>query len=206
MTVFPGMLLLAYLAGSINFAILLMRWAGKGDPRTAFSGNAGVTNVFRSTGWHWAALILLLDVGRAILLAWISLRFLPLPLVPWVGFGLVLGNGFPCFHGFRGGKGVAAYLGFSILLAPWAAFLSALLWVAVFRRVRIPFVASFVMIPILAAGVLMRCNGSAESLWATLATVALILIRHRKNISALIKTSPVNRILHFLSILWQIQS
>jgi len=186
MTAFPGMLLLAYLAGSINFAILFMKWAGKGDPRSAFSGNAGVTNVFRSVGWNWAAIVLFLDVGRAVLLAWIALYLLPLPLVPWVGFALVLGNCFPCFHEFRGGKGVAAYLGFSILPAPWAAFLSALLWVAVFRGVRIPFVASFVMISVLAAGMLIRCNGSAWSLAATLATVALILFRHRENISALL--------------------
>jgi acyl phosphate:glycerol-3-phosphate acyltransferase len=185
MRVFPGMLLLAYLAGSINFAILCMKWAGKGDPRSAFSGNAGVTNVFRSAGRRWAATVLLLDVGRAVLLAWAGLCLVPLPHVPWVGFALVLGNCFPCFHGFRGGKGVAAYLGFSILPAPGAAFLSALLWVTVFRVVRIPFVASFVMIAILAAGILIRCNWAAWSLAATLATVTPILFRHRENISVL---------------------
>ncbi len=189
MTAFPGSLLLAYLIGSINFAILLMKWAGKEDPRKAFSGNAGVINVFRSTGWRWAGLILLLDVGRAMLVAWIALSLLPLPMVSWSGFALVLGNCFPCFHGFRGGKGVAAYLGFTLLLSPWAALIAALLWVAVFRCVRTPFVASFGMVSVLAAGVLVRCDWSAWSLAATLATIALIVLRHRANISASIAKS-----------------
>jgi len=189
MTAFLGMALLAYLAGSINFAILFLKWAGKGDPRKVFSGNAGVTNVYRLQGWRWAGMILLLDLGRAILLAWIGLCFLPLPLMPWIGFALVLGNCFPCFFGFRGGKGVAAYLGFTILLAPWAALFSALLWVAVFRLVQIPFVASFAMISILAVGMLIRCGSMASALSAALATVALILFRHRKNITSLIPGS-----------------
>ena len=58
-------MLCAYLAGSINFAILLFRLIGKDDPRMHFSGNAGVTNVYRQAGWPLAALVLILDMGRA---------------------------------------------------------------------------------------------------------------------------------------------
>jgi glycerol-3-phosphate acyltransferase PlsY len=177
----------AYLAGSINFAIIFLKLAGKGDPRKAFSGNAGVTNVYRSAGRSWAAVILLLDVGRAVLLAEISLRFLPLPLVPWIGFALVLGNCFPCFHEFRGGKGVAAYLGFSILLNSLFALFAALMWVIVFRMVRIPFIASFVMISVLAVGVMINCGWGSESVYATMATSVLILFCHRNNIFLLTK-------------------
>lgn len=177
----------AYLAGSINFAIIFLKLAGKGDPRKAFSGNAGVTNVYRSAGRSWAAVILLLDVGRAVLLAEISLRFLPLPLVPWIGFALVLGNCFPCFHEFRGGKGVAAYLGFSILLNSLFALFAALMWVIVFRMVRIPFIASFVMISVLAVGVMINCGWASESVYATMATSVLILFCHRNNIFLLTK-------------------
>jgi glycerol-3-phosphate acyltransferase PlsY len=72
--------------------------------------------------------------------------FLPPDQVPWLGLALVAGNRFPCFHCFRGGKGVAAYLGFAGFLAPWAAVLAAALWVVVFSVVRVPFVASFYMI------------------------------------------------------------
>ncbi|HOO41495.1 MAG TPA: glycerol-3-phosphate acyltransferase, partial [Syntrophales bacterium] len=54
----------AYLAGSVNFAIILFAVLGKGDPRSGFSGNAGATNVRRQAGLGWAALVLLLDLIR----------------------------------------------------------------------------------------------------------------------------------------------
>jgi len=189
MMTFWGMFLLAYVAGSINFAVLFLKLAGKRDPRESFSGNAGVTNVYRSAGQRWAALILLFDVGRGILLAWISLRFLGASQIPWIAFALILGNSYPCFHGFRGGKGVAAFLGFLFLLAPWIALFAALLWVVIFRFVRIPFVASFGMIFSLVLGMIIRCGWRTSALFATLAIVTLIVFNHRKNISALIKGS-----------------
>ena len=55
------MMLLAYFAGSINFAIILLRLLRMEDPRTQFSGNAGTTNVFRQAGKVWAAVVLMLD-------------------------------------------------------------------------------------------------------------------------------------------------
>ena len=146
-------LLFTYLAGSINFAIIALRLLGKEDPRTKFSGNAGTTNVYRQAGWGWAALVLLLDVGRAAALAALALALLPFAFVPWIGLALVAGNRFPCFHGFRGGKGVASYLGFVVPIAPWGAAAACLAWVAVHRIVRIPFIASFCMILVLGRAV-----------------------------------------------------
>jgi glycerol-3-phosphate acyltransferase PlsY len=58
--------LFAYLAGSVNFAIIFLKLAGKADPRLNFSGNAGTTNVYRQAGILWAAVVFLLDIGRAI--------------------------------------------------------------------------------------------------------------------------------------------
>ena len=99
-----GLLVLTYLIGSLNFAILVLRLSGKKDPRTQFSGNAGATNVYRQAGRGWAAIVLLLDTGRAVALALTALGILPPMLVPWIGFALVVGNRYPCFHGFRGGR------------------------------------------------------------------------------------------------------
>ncbi|MBM4313370.1 MAG: glycerol-3-phosphate acyltransferase [Deltaproteobacteria bacterium] len=180
------LLLLTYLIGSLNFAILLLRLLGKEDPRTQFSGNAGTTNVYRQAGRGWAAVVLLLDVGRAVALAALALGHLPIAFVPWIGFALVAGNRFPCFHGFRGGKGVAGYLGFILLISPWAAALSCLVWVVVHRIVRIPFIASFCMIAILGAGAVAAGDGGVGSISGTLATVALIVFNHRKNIVTLL--------------------
>ncbi|MBA4424060.1 MAG: hypothetical protein C0390_13350 [Syntrophus sp. (in: bacteria)] len=179
-----GLLLLTYLAGSINFAIIILRLLGKEDPRTQFSGNAGTTNVYRQAGRGWAAVVLLLDVGRAVALAALALGLLPFALVPWIGFALVAGNRFPCFHGFRGGKGVAGYLGFTLLISPWAAALSCLIWVIIHRIVRIPFIASFFMILTLGGAWIAASGGAAAPIAGTLATVLLIVFNHRKNVVA----------------------
>jgi acyl phosphate:glycerol-3-phosphate acyltransferase len=181
-----GLLLFTYLAGSINFAIITLRILGKEDPRTKFSGNAGTTNVYRQAGWAWAAVVLLFDVGRAASLAALALALLPFAFVPWIGLALVAGNRFPLFHGFRGGKGVASYLGFAIPIAPWGAAAACLAWVAVHRIVRIPFVASFGMILILGRGIAAAGNWEAIAIAGTAATVLLIAFNHKRNIAALL--------------------
>ena len=175
-------LLLAYFAGSINFAIILLSWLNKEDPRTKFSGNAGTTNVYRQAGRGWAAVVLLLDAGRAVGLAALALYFLPAALVPWVGTALVVGNRFPCFHRFQGGKGVASFLGFTILIAPWGALLSCLAWVVVYGIVRIPFIASFFMVLILGVVAALSGDSQAVSIAGSVVTVLLIFLNHRKNI------------------------
>lgn len=183
---FGGMLLFAYLAGSINFAIIALRLLGKEDPRTKFSGNAGTTNVYRQAGWGWAALVLVLDVGRAAALAALAMALLPFAFVPWIGLALVAGNRFPLFHGFRGGKGVASYLGFVVPIEPWGAAAACVAWVLVHRIVRIPFVASFCMILVLGGTVAAAGDGEALAISGTAATVALIVFNHKRNIVVLL--------------------
>jgi glycerol-3-phosphate acyltransferase PlsY len=180
------MLLLAYFTGSINFAIILLGLLGEEDPRTKFSGNAGTTNVYRQAGIGWAAVVLLLDIGRAVGLAALALYLLPAPLVPWVGTALVAGNRFPCFHRFQGGKGVASFLGFTIPIAPWGAVLSCLVWVAVYGIVRIPFVASFFMVLLLGGAAALTGGAQAIPIAGTVVTVLLIFLNHRKNIVTLL--------------------
>lgn len=179
------MLLAAYVAGSVNFAVILLRLLGRKDPRTTFSGNAGTTNVYRQAGAGWAALILILDAGRAAALAILALWTVPSLFVPWVGTALILGNSYPCFHGFRGGKGVASFLGFTLPLAPWGVLLSCLLWVVVYGIVRIPFVASFCMVLTL-AGATVWMGDLPSAVAGEAATVLLIFFNHRKNVAGLL--------------------
>jgi len=178
-------IIIAYLAGAVNFSILLFRIQGKADPRQGFSGNPGVVNIYRQAGLPMAALVWLLDMGRAVGVALLSMQLVSVDLAPWSGLALILGNRFPCFHGFRGGKGVANYLGFTTIITPLAAAISALAWLATFALVRIPFVGSFVMVSILGAGTLLACKFDPGSAAAVLATVALIVYGHRPNISEL---------------------
>ena len=182
MTSFLIILAGAYLAGSVNFAILLFAFLGKGDPRSRFSGNAGTVNVGRQAGAGWAALVLLLDLARAAAVAWAALSFLPGGQAPWAGLALVLGNSYPCFHGFRGGKGVAAYLGFTIPIAPLAALLSALVWGGVYGLTRLPFAASFGMVAVLAAGTVTASAWDPAASAATVLTALWIYGRHQRNV------------------------
>jgi len=175
-------IIFAYLAGSINFSILLFKILGKEDPRKEFSGNAGVVNVYRQAGLHMAALVWLLDMARAIGVALACLYLLSATLAPIGGLALILGNRFPCFHQFRGGKGVANYLGFTTIIAPVAAGISALTWLATFALFRIPFIGSFVMVFILGLGTLLACNFDPLSTAAVLATMALIYYGHKCNV------------------------
>ena len=175
--------LLAYVAGSINFAIVFFKLAGRIDPRLNFSGNAGTTNVYRQAGILWAVSVLLLDIGRAVAVAAAAVCWLPLAYVPWAGFFVTLGNSYPCLHGFHGGKGVATYLGFSAFVTPWSALFAAIIWLVVYGVYRIPFVASFFMVFVLSIGHDFSFNWSVVAVSGAAATFGLILFNHRKNIS-----------------------
>ncbi len=172
----------AYLAGSINFSIIIFRVTMRGDPRDSFSGNPGMTNVYRQSGLVMAAAVLILDMGRSLAVALLAATMLPYYWVPWIGLGLILGNRYPCFHGFRGGKGVANYLGFTLYTAPYAVLVSALAWLLCFACFRIPFVGSFAMILILAGASIMHCGYSAWCSAGTILTVIFIMYAHRQNV------------------------
>ncbi len=174
-----------YLAGSVNFSILVFRMAGRDDPRRHFSGNAGVTNVYRQAGILWAAMVLIMDVARAFIIGAIALSLLDMQLVPWAGLGLVVGNRFPCFHGFQGGKGVAGYLGFTASLSPFFSVLSCIVWLLTYGIFRIPFVASFFMILTLAAGTIIVYSTLPVAVSGVLTTALLIVFNHKDNVSSL---------------------
>lgn len=188
-TVSPAGLLLglavAYLAGSFNFSIVLFRLMGRSDPRTRFSGNAGVSNVYRQSGWPLAALVLLMEVGRAAAVALLARHFWPDPLVPWAGWALIMGNRLPCFHGFKGGKGVANYIGFCAVLMPLGTLLSLGAYLAVFGLLRQSFLGSFGLLAVLAAFGLARWWPDPIGLIGVLTTVGVIVWFHRGNMAAL---------------------
>lgn len=183
---------LAYLAGSVNFAILFFKIAGRADPRRNFSGNAGTTNVYRQAGMPGAVLVFALDIGRALAVAAVAGYYMNGEWLAWAGFFLVLGNSFPCFHGFRGGKGVANYLGFTMLIAPWAALLAALIWVLIYWVKRVPFIASFFMVATLSVGLAEPFLWAFPAISGALATFVLIVFNHRTNMARFWKDRQVS--------------
>jgi len=180
------LLITAYLAGSINFPILVFKLTKKGDPRDSFSGNPGMTNVYRQSGFVMAAVVLLLDMGRSLAVAILAAEMLSCNWVPWVGFGLIVGNRYPCFHGFRGGKGVANYLGYTLYLAPFSVLWSALAWLLCFACFRIPFIGSFVMVLILAGATMAKCGYPFWCSTGAILTALFIIYGHRQNIRELV--------------------
>ncbi len=175
-------LLCSYIIGSINFSMITFRLLGLDDPRKKFSGNPGTTNVYRIAGPFWAALVLVLDIGRAGLVSLLSLKLLPVQDVAFAGFFLVLGNRYPCFHGFKGGKGVASYMGFAIFILPVWGLLATFLWPLIYKLVRITFMPSFIVIALMGIGLSFNFQFNPISAAATAATVILIFAGHKKNI------------------------
>ena len=123
-------LLFGYLLGSIPFGLVLTRAAGLGDVRKIGSGNIGATNVLRTGNKGLAAATLLLDALKgtaAVLIA----RYWGAELGLLAGLGAFLGHLFPVWLGFKGGKGVATYLGVLFAIAWQAGFVFAAVWLAV---------------------------------------------------------------------------
>ena len=117
----PVVAVAAYLIGSPSGSLLLGRLRGV-DIRTIGSGNAGGTNALRTQGLGFAAGVVLIDLGKGLLAAWLASRY---GVHAWAGAVAVLaamaGHVWPVFHGFRGGKGAATYFGGLCWLWPLGA-------------------------------------------------------------------------------------
>src|SRR5262245_46975379 len=125
-----GAAALGYLLGSIPFGLVVTRLAGLGDIRAIGSGNIGTTNVLRTGRKDLAALTLVLDALKGTVAVLVARRFGLEPALA-AGLGAFLGHLFPVWLGFRGGKGVATYLGLLLAFSWPAALFFALVWIAV---------------------------------------------------------------------------
>ena len=172
-----------YLLGSIPFGILVTKLGGGTDPRTIGSGNIGATNVLRSGNKKLAALTLLGDALKgtvAVLLGW-YLGGEGTAIA--AGLGAFLGHLFPIWLGFKGGKGVATYLGVALGLQPVAAFVFVLSWAACAYATRYSSLAALVATVATPLALWWLGHGRLAALMAGLAT--LLWIMHRENISRL---------------------
>jgi glycerol-3-phosphate acyltransferase PlsY len=172
-------LLVGYLLGSIPFGLLLTRIAGKGDIRKVGSGNIGATNVLR-TGNRWlAAATLLLDALKATAAVLIARALWP-GTESFAAAGALIGHLYPVWLKFRGGKGVATYLGLLIPLLWPAAVIYAVVWLAALLIIRISSVAG--MLAAISAPVAAAALGEKTLFPMLLAFTLLVLWRHHENI------------------------
>jgi glycerol-3-phosphate acyltransferase PlsY len=120
-----------YLLGSIPFGLILTRSAGLGDIRSIGSGNIGATNVLRTGNKKLAAATLLLDALKAAVAALVAWYFFGKEAGLLAGFAAFMGHLFPVWLGFKGGKGVATYIGTLLGVAPWMVLVFGAIWLGV---------------------------------------------------------------------------
>jgi glycerol-3-phosphate acyltransferase PlsY len=178
-------LLAGYLLGSIPFGLLLARLGGKGDIREIGSGNIGATNVLRTGSKGLAAATLLLDAAKGAAAVLLAQRLWP-DAVNFAAAGAMIGHLYPVWLRFKGGKGVATFLGVLAPLLPVAALVYALVWIGLLFIVRISSVAGMAAAasaPITAAVV------NEQALFPMLLGFALLVIwKHQENIRRLAKS------------------
>lgn len=186
-----ALMAMAYLLGSVSSAIIVCRLMGLGDPREAGSGNPGATNVLRIGGERGklaAAITLLGDLLKGLIAVLVARQ---LGLEGWqlglVGFAAFLGHLYPLFFGFRGGKGVATFLGVLLGLNVWMGVTFAALWLFVAKVLRISSAAALTA-SALSPLYVWWLSGQDQALTAVVTLMAILLWwRHRSNIVRLLR-------------------
>src|SRR6266498_203643 len=183
-------ILIAYLIGSLSFAVMVSRAFGLPDPRTYGSGNPGATNVLR-TGRMLAALLTLAgDAGKGWLAVYLAQRFAAAYGVDATGVAacavaVFFGHLFPVFFRFKGGKGVSTAGGILLAIHPWLGLAAIATWIVValfFRYSSLAAIVSAVFAPLY----YFFLFGAREVLPALIIMSALLLWRHKANILKLV--------------------
>ncbi len=180
----------AYLIGSVSFAVIFSKMLCGKDIRTVGSGNAGATNILRTSGKKAAALVFLCDFSKG-LLAVMAARLLihffdaPLDCIYFAGFFVQLGHCFPVFFGFRGGKGVATAAGAATGIIPSVAIALIMIFAVIALITKTASVASCICACVYP---LLTCftSDSKKLFIFSAACSVLIIIMHRGNIARLL--------------------
>ncbi len=195
----PSLLLVAavaYVLGSLNFAVIISRIMGLHDPRSYGSGNPGATNVLRSGNKKAALLTLLLDALKGWLPVFVILQFganwqLGTEAAAVAGLAAFTGHVLPVFFRFKGGKGVATAAGVLFGISPWLGLLVLLAWLLVAAVTRYSSLAALIAA---AATPMIYLFGAqrgwwllAGSLFQACMIMSIVLIwRHKQNIHRLL--------------------
>ena len=190
---------IAYLVGSVSFAVVASRAFGLPDPHSYGSGNPGATNVLRTGNKAAAALTLAGDGIKGWLAVWLAQHFAasfgaPEATVAAVALAVFLGHLFPVFHGFRGGKGVATAAGVVLALSWPLALALSTIWLVMAFGFRISSLAALAASALMPVGMFVVAGNSLQA-WAMVAVALLLFWRHRANIRQLMagRERPIGR-------------
>jgi glycerol-3-phosphate acyltransferase PlsY len=175
-------LVVGYLFGSIPFGIVLTRLAGGPDLRSIGSGNIGATNVLRTGNKKLAALTLLLDALKGAAAVLIAGQF-GFAAALAAGFGAFLGHLYPVWLGFKGGKGVATYLGVLAGLAWGGAIVFAIVWLAIAFATRYSSLAALTAAVAVPVALYLLGQPQVAALFAVMSVI--VFLKHRANIARL---------------------
>lgn len=176
--------LFGYLLGSIPFGLILTRLAGAGDLRAIGSGNIGATNVLRTGRKDLAALTLLLDLLKGTLAVLAVAYWAPGQPALFAALGAFLGHVFPVWLKFRGGKGVATFLGCLLALAWPAALAFGAVWLAVAGATRYSSAAALAASALTPFVLILLGRTDAAVLFVLLAII--LWVKHRPNLARLL--------------------
>lgn len=190
MEVYITVAIVAYVIGSINFAVIFSRKFAGFDVREKGSKNAGTTNVLRTVGKKVAALTLLCDILKGVaailvaLLAQVMWDGFDITVLKYIaGFMVILGHTFPIFFEFRGGKGVATAIGV-LLMLNWKIGLICLVFgiliIAVSKMVSLGSISAAVLFPVLT--IFIGENVGLSGVVVSFLIAALVVFNHRANI------------------------
>jgi acyl phosphate:glycerol-3-phosphate acyltransferase len=177
-----AIVILAYLIGSIPFALLLARRYGAVDLRTVGSGNLGAANVMRASGITAGLLVVALDMTKGAASVWLAARSSSSAALPAAaGLAAIVGHVYPLWLRFRGGKGVATACGVFAVLTPLAvppalAVFVAVVWLT--KYISVGSVAASIVLPPLAYFL----GSPLPAVAAAAGAAILIVFRHRSNV------------------------
>ncbi len=168
----------SYLIGSIPFSVIAAKYFLKQDIRKVGSGNIGVSNAYRAGGFLFSFAVALVDISKSIIvLKFIWPAYLPVTLGV---FAVCIGQMFPIMLNFKGGKGIACYIGALIALNPIVGSIIGIGWLAITKITNMPFVSSMA---VLAASLFfVTLDGYI------LLTMLMIIVRHKSNIMEFLST------------------
>jgi glycerol-3-phosphate acyltransferase PlsY len=177
-----AVIFLAYLIGSIPFALILARRWGAADLRRIGSGNLGAANVMRASGVTAGVLVAALDVAKGAASVWLAARLSAGPALPAAaGLAAIVGHVYPIWLRFHGGKGVATACGvFTVLtplaIAPALAIFTIVVWLT--KYISLGSVVASIALPPIAYAL----GSPAPAVLAALAASIIIVFRHRSNV------------------------
>jgi glycerol-3-phosphate acyltransferase PlsY len=174
--------LIGYFFGSVPFGLLLTRLAGLGDVRKIGSGNIGATNVLRTGNKALAAATLLLDMAKGAIPVILIAQSAP-EAVPLTAVGAFIGHLHPVWLGFKGGKGVAVFLGIMLGINVYIGLACCATWLltaATFRYSSLAALTAAILSPLYSWLI-----SNMETAILALAFAIIIVLRHRENIARL---------------------